>query len=124
MTTKQFYTSILVFFILEYIFLLFLLPKLYILKSGNTLMLVPIFVLLVIILQHLLLKRKIKKSKKNFIVPFIAIFGSKFILLLFASLIYILYLSENNTEFVIIFITNYFVSITLSISGLVKDLKN
>ena len=124
MTSKKFYTSIIVLLILEYIFLFFVLPKLYILKSENTIMLIPVFVLFIIILQYLLLQKRIKKNKENFIVPFMAIFGSKFILLLFASLIYILYLSKNNTEFVIIFITNYFIGISLSISSLIKMLKS
>ncbi len=124
MTIKQFYISIITFLSLEYIFIFFILPNIYTIQSEKEIFIIPLFVIFIVTLQYYLLQVKIKKNKENFIVPFIAIFGGKFLFLLFASLIYILYFSKNNTEFVFFFFVNYFISIILSMSSLAHVLKN
>ena len=124
MTAKKFYLSITIFLILEYIFILLFLPKFYQLKSETAVLFMPAIVIFLGIIQYYLLERKITKSKEDFVVFFMAVFGSKFILLLFGTLIYILYVSQNNVEFVTIFFSNYFVSIILTVISLVHMLKS
>lgn len=124
MSPNKFYISISLFLVLEYIFILFMLPNFYIIKSETAVFYMPLLVILLGILQYRLLERKISKSKEDFVVFFMAVFGSKFLLLLFGTLIYILYISQNNVEFVIIFFTNYFVSIILTVISLVYMLKS
>ena len=124
MSAKKFYISISIFLILEYIFILMILPKFYQLKSEAAVLFMPAIVIFLGLLQFYLLERKINKSKEDFVVFFMAVFGSKFLLLLFGTLIYILYVSQNNMEFVAIFFSNYFVSIILTVISLVQMLKS
>ena len=124
LSRKYFYISILSFLVIQYIYILFFLPLTYKLQSDNTILIIPFFVILLSILDFLILDRKIKKSAEDFIIFFLASTGSKFIILLFSSLIYILFISKNNIEFVVIFFINYLTSIILSVSGLARMLKN
>jgi len=124
LSRKFYYISILVILIVQYVYLIFILPSTYKLESDNTIFIVPFFVMLLSVIDFFILERKIKKSKEDFVIFFLASTGSKFIILLFSSLIYVLFFSKNHMEFVVIFFANYFTSIILSVSGLASMLKN
>jgi len=124
LSKKYFYISILSFLAIEYIYIFFLLPTTYKLQSDNTIFIVPVFVILLSVIDYFILERKINKSKEDFVIFFLASTGGKFIILLFSSLIYVVFFSKNHIEFVVIFFANYFTAMILSVSGLARMLKN
>lgn len=124
LSKKYFYISIISFLVIQYAYIIFLLPSTYKLQSDNSIFIVPSFVMLLSIIDFFILSRKIKKSRENFVIFFLASTGGKFIILLFSSLIYVLFISKNNIEFVVIFFINYFTAMILSVSGLARMLKN
>lgn len=119
-----YYYTIASLLIIEYFFLFFVLPNYYTIQSEAILYYIPISLLALCTFQYYLLERKIKNNPHDFIMFFVAVFGSKFIILLFASLIYINFVYGNNLEFVAIFFVNYFISMVLYVKGLVGLLKN
>ena len=124
LSKKYFYISIISLLIAQYVYMIFFLPATYKLQSDNTIFIVPAFVMLLSVIDYFILERKIHKSKEDFVVFFLASTGGKFIILLFSTLIYVLYFSKNHIEFVVIFFANYFISMMLSVSGLARLLKN
>jgi hypothetical protein len=124
LSKKYFYISILSFLAIEYIYILFFLPTTYKLQSEKTIFIVPVFVILLSVIDYFILERKINKSKEDFVIFFLASTGGKFIILLFSSLIYVVFFSKNHIEFVAIFFANYFTAMILSVSGLARMLKN
>ena len=123
MIKNKVYTISFAFLLIQYIFLFLILPQFYTIQSEKIIYLVPVTVILLGILQYILLKNKIEKKQIDSVIYVVAVNGFKFIIMLFALLFYILYVSKNHKEFVAIFFSNYFFSLILINSVLIMMLK-